>query len=578
MATPLINPYNTYIGNNEATEFAIGFPYTDNGQIHVYLKRYDGEETELTTDDYDFQSDTVIKFPKTGSSEGVLRTNDKLTIQRETPVESEYVFSNQKRLFPEDVMGADDLAFEILQEHAMRLDRTLSLNPTSSANPSEVVEKVERIYTSINNIDDVADNITDINKVADNLVNINAVASDLANIDAASGHAADAAAAANSAEQTLVQTQAYVDSAKVEIDNTKNTAINTINTAVSNAESNISKIVSDAEGSITNIAVTEANKAIANAAQEATDTATANVNSYVNGTVKPSLQTYVDQAQEDANSAATSMEQAALSATAASNYASNASADADNAAESAGLAANSAAEASASETNAKNWAIKMGGLVDGEDYSAKYYADQARQAAAGAATDGKSITRNSDDKLQTIGVINQNDATKAIKTWSGTKAQYDALPSKDADTLYNITDDSDAQTYEAYTKSETDALVNAKQDKITGVSGVGDYVVEWKAPTSDDPSWYRKYKSGWIEQGGFVASTATDYEEQTVTFPKTMANNNYTVQVTAQSNYTGTDAVKGRSYYNPTTTSIKVFPQKNAICVGVSWQITGMGA
>ena len=47
------------------------------------------------------------------------------------------------------------------------------------------------------------------------------------------------------------------------------------------------------------------------------------------------------------------MEQAALSATAASNYASNASADADNAAESAGLAANSAAAAKVSETNAK---------------------------------------------------------------------------------------------------------------------------------------------------------------------------------------------------------------------------------
>ena len=145
----------------------------------------------------------------------------------------------------------------------------------------------------------------------------------------------------------------------------------------------ISNIVSDAEGSITNIAVTEANKAIANAAQEATDTATANVNSYVDGTVKPSLQTYVDQAQEDANSAATSMEQAALSATAASNYASNASADADNAAESAGLAANSAGSAAtsegnakASETNAKIWAEGTDAQVQalGGEKSAKGWA------------------------------------------------------------------------------------------------------------------------------------------------------------------------------------------------------------
>ena len=158
-------------------------------------------------------------------------------------------------------------------------------------------------------------------------------------------------------DSTVTQAKADVNSAidvaTTNISDTSTAAINTINTAVSNAESNISTIVSDAEGSITSIAVTEANKAIANAAQEATDTAKANVNSYVDGTVKPSLQTYVDQAQADANSAATSMEQAALSATAASNYASNASADADNAAESAGLAANSAAAAKVSETNAK---------------------------------------------------------------------------------------------------------------------------------------------------------------------------------------------------------------------------------
>ena len=161
------------------------------------------------------------------------------------------------------------------------------------------------------------------------------------------------------AEGLLTAAEQYVDAAKSDID-----------TAVSNAESNISTIVSDAEGSITNIAVTEANKAIANAAQEATDMATANLNSYVDGTVKPSLQTYVDQAQENANSAATSMQQAALSATSASNYASNASAEADNAAESAGLAANSAglaansaAAAAESEGKAAEYLQQIGNKI-----------------------------------------------------------------------------------------------------------------------------------------------------------------------------------------------------------------------
>lgn len=181
--------------------------------------------------------------------------------------------------------------------------------------------------------------------------------------------ATNATIATRNAEETIVQatelleeTHTYVDNAKIDINNTVVSAKADINTAISNAESNISAIVSDAEGSITDIAVTEANKAIANAAQEATDTATANVNSYVDGTVKPSLQTYVDQAQEDANSAATSMEQAAISATAASNYASNASADADNAAESAALASADAGSAAKSAELAQQIKDSLGNV------------------------------------------------------------------------------------------------------------------------------------------------------------------------------------------------------------------------
>lgn len=59
------------------------------------------------------------------------------------------------------------------------------------------------------------------------------------------------------------------------------------------------------------------------------------------------------------------------------------------------------------------------------------------------ATDNKSINTNSSDQLQTIGVIDQNDTTTAIKTWTGTKSQYDAIVTKDHNTLYNITDDTD---------------------------------------------------------------------------------------------------------------------------------------
>lgn len=48
--------------------------------------------------------------------------------------------------------------------------------------------------------------------------------------------------------------------------------------------------------------------------------------------------------------------------------------------------------------------------------------------------DGKSITRNASDELQTIGVINQNDTTTALKIWSGDEA--DLPVTKDSNTFY----------------------------------------------------------------------------------------------------------------------------------------------
>ena len=51
------------------------------------------------------------------------------------------------------------------------------------------------------------------------------------------------------------------------------------------------------------------------------------------------------------------------------------------------------------------------------------------------------ITKNSSDAIQTVGVLDKNGAGYAVKTWTGTKEEYDALTSKDANTLYYVTDD-----------------------------------------------------------------------------------------------------------------------------------------
>lgn len=59
------------------------------------------------------------------------------------------------------------------------------------------------------------------------------------------------------------------------------------------------------------------------------------------------------------------------------------------------------------------------------------------------------------------GVKNQRNTSQAIKTWTGTLAQYNAIVTKDSNTLYNITDDNTAVAYQAYTKNEVDNLISA---------------------------------------------------------------------------------------------------------------------
>jgi len=53
------------------------------------------------------------------------------------------------------------------------------------------------------------------------------------------------------------------------------------------------------------------------------------------------------------------------------------------------------------------------------------------------------------------------------------------------------------------------AIMGHSADEISGGVPVGaDYVIEsWKS--ADNTSWYRKYKSGWIEQGGWISSSSS---------------------------------------------------------------------
>ena len=61
--------------------------------------------------------------------------------------------------------------------------------------------------------------------------------------------------------------------------------------------------------------------------------------------------------------------------------------------------------------------------------------------SGGANTDLSNLTSTGNNLVNTA--LNTRDNSTRLKFWTGTKAQYDAISTKDSNTLYNITDDQD---------------------------------------------------------------------------------------------------------------------------------------
>ena len=93
-----------------------------------------------------------------------------------------------------------------------------------------------------------------------------------------------------------------------------------------------------------------------------------------------------------------------------------------------------------------------------------------------------------------------------------------------------------------------------------------DYVVESQVNT--DGSWYRKYKSGWIEQGGVATS-------DNVTLLKPMENANYSVYMSQSYNAEGYSAYSAQPH-NRTTTSFSYFQYQGYF--NAFWYVCGKGA
>lgn len=100
-----------------------------------------------------------------------------------------------------------------------------------------------------------------------------------------------------------------------------------------------------------------------------------------------------------------------------------------------------------------------------------------------------------------------------------------------------------------------------------------DYVIDYQAPTADNNyTWYRLYRSGWVEQGGRIIETSYANVTSTVVYLKEMDDTNYNMSAVSISQTSGYPTVDFRSY---STTGCTINRNNS---YGITWRVEGMSA
>ena len=158
--------------------------------------------------------------------------------------------------------------------------------------------------------------------------------------------------------------------------------------------------------------------------------------------------------------------------------------------------------------------------------------------------------------------------SRQIQIRRGTAAEHTTFTGA----IGEITMDTTNKTIRVHDGATAGGTVLAKQSEIPDLTNA-DYVVASQLPTAENNyTWYRKYKSGWVEQGGQV----TNADSQSVTIPITMADTNYQVIVTQGE--TGKNANYTMVYGDRTTTGFNIYISYNNISCPSIWQISGVAA
>ncbi|MBR3510484.1 MAG: hypothetical protein IKN73_00270 [Alphaproteobacteria bacterium] len=170
--------------------------------------------------------------------------------------------------------------------------------------------------------------------------------------------------------------------------------------------------------------------------------------------------------------------------------------------------------------------------------------------------------------------------TRQIQLRRGSAAENDAFTGA----VGEITMDTTNNTLRVHDGTTAGGIKLAKQSEIPApytMPSNYDFVVESQAPTSaNNYTWYRKYKSGWVEQGGIGQSVAQS--SYNIIYPIQMRDTNYTLIAFAKSPHeTSSSTIHGCHYTGKTSTEstiIAVALDGNWLAAEINWYVCGFCA
>lgn len=154
--------------------------------------------------------------------------------------------------------------------------------------------------------------------------------------------------------------------------------------------------------------------------------------------------------------------------------------------------------------------------------------------------------------------------SRQIQFRRGTAAEHENFTGA----VGEVTVDTTNNTLRVHDGQTVGGTAMARADTVTDMTGT-DYVIAWQMPTAaNNYTWYRKYKSGWVEQGGIAEGTGP----RMAALPIEMADTNYFVSITPHR--PNADAITGVSFTNSTTTTSLAISVSNVNGSAYTWNST----